>query len=254
VTHCKETPKEQNTRKKLADCVAIPGPMNPERSVPVKSERQDQNGSDKDPDLEQRPADCGTIDCCRRTALDRRQLMKGTAAASMALLMKGSPLAKNIEKLEIVDHHIPADKQLDPDWLKALFASGNRKVYRGQELETIGMPCGGICAGQLYVRGDGTLARWWIANNAYNTGAYWLPEEDRKIDYAIHTPLGKHQAAYRTYRPASHIDQGFAICIKRNGKEPLVRTLDRDNFDDIRFIGEYPVANIEYRSKKKPVR
>ena len=46
------------------------------------------------------------------------------------------------------------------------------------------MPVGGICAGQLYVRGDGTLANWWIANNAYNTGygIDWLLNFD--------TPLG----------------------------------------------------------------
>ena len=76
----------------------------------------------------------------------------------------------------IVDHFVPADKKLDPEWAKALFARGPRRVYRGEQLETIGMPCGGICAGQLYVRGDGTLAQWWIANNAHNTGAWWTPK------------------------------------------------------------------------------
>ena len=100
-------------------------------------------------------------------------------------------------------HSVPADKNLDPEWGKTLFARGDRKAYQGKELETIGMPCGGICAGQLYVRGDGTLARWWIANNAYKTS---VP----RPDHVISTPLGEHQSGYRTYRPASHIDQGFS--------------------------------------------
>jgi len=37
---------------------------------------------------------------------------------------------------------VPADKQLHPDWVKSLFARGERTVYRGAELEKIGMPNG----------------------------------------------------------------------------------------------------------------
>lgn len=68
---------------------------------------------------------------------------------------------------------------------------GDRKEYKGDELYTIGMPVGGICAGQLYVRGDGTLANWWIANNAYNTGY--------GIDHLLNfdTPLGLGRSATR---------------------------------------------------------
>ncbi len=155
-------------------------------------------------------------------------------------------------KVSSADHHVQVHKKLDPKWIDSLTAKGQRKVYRGKELETIGMPCGGVCAGQLYVRGDGTLAKWWIANNAYNTGVWWVPYEDRSVDYAMETPLGTHRGAYRTFRPASYVEQGFAIRVQRDGDQPLVRTLDRDGFDDIRFIGEYPIATIEYRDKAKP--
>lgn len=177
--------------------------------------------------------------------MDRRFLLKGAAAASVSLLTGRRPMGDRNDQLESVDHYVPADKNLDPKWVQALFAKGERKVYRDQELETIGMPCGGICAGQLYVRGDGTLAKWWIANNSYKTGS-------PRPDEVIRTPLGDHEAGYRTYRPASYIDQGFAVRAKLEGQKPLVRTLDRDDFDDIRFIGEYPIATIEYRSKEKP--
>ena len=130
-------------------------------------------------------------------------------------------------------HYIPADKKLDPNWLRSLFASGERKAYSGAELETIGMPCGGIGAGELYVRGDGTLAHWWIFNNARNYG-------------------NGVSTSYSTYRPPSLLDQGFVVRIEAAGERSHVYRLSREDFDDIRFFGEYPIATIEYRATDKP--
>ena len=61
---------------------------------------------------------------------------------------------------------VPADKKLDPQWVKSLFERGTREVYRGKDLEKIGMPIGGLCAGQLYLGGDGKLWHWDIFNKA----------------------------------------------------------------------------------------
>jgi len=129
--------------------------------------------------------------------------------------------------------YIPADKNLDPNWLRSLFARGERKAYCGAELETIGMPCGGIGAGELYVRGDGTLAHWWIFNNARNYG-------------------NGGSTSYSTYRPPSLLDQGFMVRAEAAGERPHVCRLSREDFDDIRFFGEYPIATIEYRATDKP--
>ena len=87
---------------------------------------------------------------------------------------------------------IPADKRLDPAWVKLIQERGNPTEYRGGELETIGMPIGGICAGQLYLGGDGRLWHWDIFN---------LPQPSHFSDtggpnYA-HTP-----------KPESPIEQG----------------------------------------------
>jgi uncharacterized protein (DUF608 family) len=120
----------------------------------------------------------------------------------------------------------------DAAWLAGLTERGERKVYRGAELETIGMPCGGVAAGQLYVRGDGTLAQWWIFNSVPNTGF-----GDR---------------CYRTYRPPSPIQQGFAVRVKHEGATPTVRRLSRDDFAAIEFVGEYPIAEVRYRTGEKP--
>jgi len=143
-------------------------------------------------------------------------------------------------------HYVPADKKLKPQWVKSLFDKGSRRVYRGAELETIGMPCGGIGAGQLYVRGDGTLAQWWITNDFIFSG-YGRSGTCRG-------PLGDYPSGYRPepYRPISRLEQGFAIRVIPEGEEPQSRKLSRDGFDDIGFIGEYPIATILYGAKEKP--
>src|SRR4051794_1726572 len=113
-------------------------------------------------------------------------------------------LLANSQKQLDSSHHVPVEKNLRAKWKSELW-SNERKTYKGKELLTIGMPCGGIAAGQLYVRGDGTLANWWIANNAYNTG-YGVDSLTR-----FNTALGKWKVCYQTFEPASYIDQGFYI-------------------------------------------
>jgi non-lysosomal glucosylceramidase len=120
--------------------------------------------------------------------------------------------------------YVPTDKNLDPSWVTSLDARGERKVYRDAELETIGMPCGGIGAGQLYVRGDGTLAQWWVDNTSYDTG-YGHP--------GITTiPMGTYPNGYNStpHRPPSPVDQGFAVSIGNPGGRAAVRRLSRDGF------------------------
>ncbi|SFP82005.1 GH116 family glycosyl hydrolase [Parafilimonas terrae] len=144
-------------------------------------------------------------------------------------------------------HHVPENKNLPASWKTSLY-NNQKKVFKGDELLTIGMPCGGIAAGQLYVRGDGTLANWWIYNNAYNTGY--------GIDSLTHfnTALGPWTVCYKTFEPKSYIDQGFNIKITQDGKTTNVN-LNKKDFDDISFVGEYPIATINYNSttKKLPV-
>ena len=128
-------------------------------------------------------------------------------------------------------HVVPVDKKMSPAWVRSLVEKGDRKVYRGKELFTIGMPCGGVGAGQMYVRGDGTLAKWWIFNNARNE---------------------RGCSGYQTYRPKSPIVQGFALRFRAGGEKPQVVTLSEEDFDAIEFVGEYPIAEIRYLRKAKP--
>ena len=139
-------------------------------------------------------------------------------------------------------HLVPADKGLDAAWRKSLYDTA-RRPFTGNDLLTIGMPCGGIASGQLYVRGDGTLAGWWIANNAYNTG-YGV-----KNLTEFPTAVGPWKVCYQSFEPVSYIDQGFTIRVD-GGR---VRSLDKTGFDAISFTGEYPVATVQYKDKNHPL-
>jgi len=143
--------------------------------------------------------------------------------------------------------NIPVDKGLTKQWFHDLYNDSTPRIYKGEQLKTIGMPIGGIAAGQLYIRGDGTFARWWIANNAYNTG-FGAPNTN-----IITTPFGKTKDCYETYTPESYVDQGFRISIKTPSGKKITRVLSNKGFDNISFIGEYPIATINYADKKAPL-
>ncbi|MBN2129191.1 MAG: hypothetical protein JW741_06825 [Sedimentisphaerales bacterium] len=128
-------------------------------------------------------------------------------------------------------HLVPADKGLSKEYLQKLRARGERAVYAGDDLETIGMPVGGIAAGQLYLRGDGTLGLWQIFNK--------------------HVFTGYGRDCYRTYRPDSPVDSGFAVAVESDGK-PLTRVLDKD-FGTVEFAGEYPIGLVRYQADDFPV-
>lgn len=167
---------------------------------------------------------CASAGCCG--SMSRRGFLRvvGVGATAMTVplrVMAGPFRREDFEKL------VPSDKKLDPDWVRSLFARGERTVYRGKDLDRIGMPIGGICTGQLYLGGDGKLWHWDIFNQRIGTadGHYANPPE-----------------------PASPLDQGFAL---RLGGE--TRALDRTGFSDIAFCGEYPMAFVEYRDAAVPV-
>jgi uncharacterized protein (DUF608 family) len=164
--------------------------------------------------------------------LQRREFLKTIGAGAGTVILAGLPVAiagpftrKDFEKL------VPADKRLTGDWLRSLTARGERTVYRGEDLERIGMPIGGICAGQLYLGGDGKLWHWDIFNQRIGTGA-------------------EHYA--RPMKPVSAVQQGFAVRITSAGKTEM-RPLERAHWGEVTFTGEYPIGYVSYRDKGCPI-
>ena len=113
-------------------------------------------------------------------------------------------------------------------WNASLLERGESRVYRGEELKFIAMPLGGIGAGQVYLRGDGTLNPWQNFNN-FNSNAM-VP------------------------------DSFFAVRTKSASGAALSRLLQLGSKDAaqgvqaIEFSGEYPFAWIDYLDDALPVR
>lgn len=143
------------------------------------------------------------------------------------------------------DHKVSINKGNIDSFIGDITRKGEKTIYKGSMLRTIGMPCGGIAAGQIYVRGDGTLANWWIANNAYNTG-YGIDSLTNFI-----TALGPWKVCYQSFEPFSYVDQGFKIRIRGEHRKEQIKILSKKDFDNISFIGEYPVAYIDYGTTEK---
>jgi uncharacterized protein (DUF608 family) len=130
------------------------------------------------------------------------------------------------------EHLIPADKGLSKDFVQRLCHRGQRETYAGLDLKTIGMPVCGVGTGQLYLRGDGTLALWQIFNQ--------------------HVFSGYGADNYRTYRPDCPVDSGFAVLV-RDADRIMPRQLNQD-FGTVEFSGEYPIGVVGYRSDDFPAK
>jgi len=140
----------------------------------------------------------------------------------------------------------PTVKEFDLDGIRALVKRGEPIVYtraNSANFDYIGMPVGGIGAGQLYLGGDGKLWHWDIFNTRMRPrftveqgAAYKNPPKQNDPN-----DLGQYL-----------LDQGFALCFSAGGKSH-VRTLDRRGFSDIEFTGQYPIGQVTYRDAAVPV-
>ncbi len=169
------------------------------------------------------PADsneCG--DCGCSDTINRRNFLRVVGISSLPLLATQLPVMAGPFEPGEFEKLVPADKKLSADWVKSLFARGTPEVNRTAELKWIGMPIGGICAGQVYLGGDGKLWHWDIFNKHTKTGA-------------------EHYAKPRD--PAAPLEQSFQLTIGDK-----TRSLDAKGFSDISFRGEYPIGRVEYRA------
>ena len=173
----------------------------------------------------------------------RREFIKlaGVSAAVSAAGRGLSAIAGPFSADDTIDHFVPADKKLKPEWIEALTAKGERAVYRGEDLQAIGMPVGGICAGQLYLTGDGRLGHWDIFN--VKTPGY---------GYQVDAKPGHPRNVGPDRQVGPPVEQGFAIRVT-SGAGTIVRPLNGEGFPGVRFCGEYPMAQVEYEDDKLPV-
>lgn len=178
-----------------------------------------------------------TNECCpggQCSPIARRDFLRLTALTT--LTVAGGPVLAHAQWLA---SFVPVDKGVVPE----LMAKGERAVYRGDELKTIGMPIGGICAGQVYLGGDGRLWLWDIFNQIK------LGTVQQRVEFRGNTWDAGGGANYIKSPEQVHpFAQGFAIKIDEN-----VRALDGTGWKDIAFMGEYPMGFVEYRDPQSPV-
>ncbi len=176
--------------------------------------------------------------------IDRRTFIRSAGAAAAGVSLGSGAIAGPFYLQDTIDHFIPVDKKLRPEWIRMLFNRGSRSWFEGGELETIGMPVGGICAGQVYLTGDGRLTYWDIFNQNNNTGI-------GRVNYQV----GRKPtviAGRSSLVEAPAVDHGFSLQIK-TGEKTITRTLDRSGFEGVRFCGEYPIGYVEFIDGCLPV-
>jgi len=182
-----------------------------------------------------------------RNALDRRTFLRDVGlgvswlAAAPSLRVVAGPFGSE----DFPDHRVPADKKLSPDWVKALAERGARTWYSGSDLKTIGMPVGGVCAGQVYLGGEGKLVYWDIFNRNQNTGYGAVNYKEGRLP--TETVVNPNR-----FEPALNLAQGFAIRVE-SGDSASIQSLDTKGFGTVRFCGEYPIATVEYREGTAPL-
>lgn len=155
-------------------------------------------------------------------AINRREFIQSTAAAAggLSLVAAGQELPQR-------EPTQPTGQDWNA-WNAQLLEKGERRRYRGAELEHVAMPLGGIGAGQVFITGRGRLEQWQIVNN-FNANA--------NVAGAF-----------------------FAVWAKQAGRDAVSRVLQEGGYenapgiDTIEFSGEYPFAWLEYGDEALPVR
>ena len=157
----------------------------------------------------------------RRDFLKSIGLLAGGLVASRLSVMAGPFQASELQGA------VPIDKKLNEAWVKSLYERGTPTIYKGAELNYIGMPIGGIYTGQIYLGGDGRLWHWDIFNQTQATG--------------------DHNFAYPPL-PDFPLEQGFSITIGDKTK-----AIDRTGFANVSFKGQYPIGEVTYQDDTFPV-
>lgn len=164
--------------------------------------------------------------------MDRREFLKAGGAAGVLAGLPLTVLAQDADLVRV--GYIPADKGVTPELRAALRQRGQRRVYRGPQRFALGMPCGGIAAGQLYLLGDGTLGGWRIDGRLNNTG------------YG--------STSYKVRPQPRELAQGFSLSVKNEeaasgAPDWLAHLADVEHggsYQRIEFFGEYPLAEVRY--------
>ena len=152
-------------------------------------------------------------------------------------------------------HNIPAEKNLNPAWIRSLYERTIPTTYckTKNELRYIGMPAGGLHCGTVYLGGDGRLWLWGIYNDDREgvdpKTAIW---NNGNRDLNIISRDGANYVEPTIAANKRVLEQGFAVKIN-DGDKTIIKELKEEDWDEVLFEATYPVATIHYISKDLPV-
>ncbi len=188
--------------------------------------------------------------------MERRKFLKATSLLTAAgFFSTRFPLiAGPFNKEDFFNSYFPSDKKLDAAWLNSLYERGEVTTYSKSknELRYIGMPVGGICAGCVYLGGDGRLWLWDIFNqNQFGVVTKILPI---KLDsFGMKEIKNSEGTLYlEPLTQASPFQQGFALVITHNGKT-VTKRLQQEDWDEVLFEATYPIATVKYMDNNLPL-
>ena len=159
--------------------------------------------------------------------MQRRNFLKSVGLLAGGLGLSRLSVMAGPFNIADINQAVPIDKKLNELWVKSLYDRGLPTIYKGAELNYIGMPIGGICSGQVYLGGDGRLWKWDIFNKRKGTG-------DRNYAYP---PM-----------PDYPLEQGFSISIGTKSW-----TIDKNGFSNVSFKGQYPIGEVNLQDDNVPV-
>lgn len=157
--------------------------------------------------------------------VSRRELLQGAASATFVLPALSAWAVGQGGQV------VATPKLGKPEFsgFSQLFERGQAEWVPAKDLKWIGMPVGGLCCGQLYLGGDGSLWHWDL----------WAQPEGWDM---MGLSGGKHYAEPMV--PKSPIEFGFSIF---EAGEPI--PLDSKGFKNVSFRGEYPIGLVRYRQE-----
>ena len=193
--------------------------------------------------------------------IDRRDFIKKTSLLTAGLAAMQLPgWSKNISEGGYPLHNIPADKRIDPAWFDSICKKSGKTTYlkSKNELQYIGMPCGGMHSGTLYLGGDGRLWLWQIYNQTWEAPDHEGIEpkvviwNDGTRDRPINSRDGANYVEPTLASNKRVLEQGFALRITYRD-QTIIKHLKQEDWEEVSFEATYPMATVRYTDKLIPL-
>ena len=126
----------------------------------------------------------------------------------------------------------------------------NRFVYTGKRLRYVSFPLGGIGSGSVSLTGSGRLVDWSIRNrpaigqfNGYSHFAIKAEQDGKLLEARV---LNGPYEGTPTGSPSARKFDGFGFGANRDSMAGV------PHFDDVTFIGRFPIAELEFHHESFP--